>query len=118
MAYCVTNRTTSNIWLRDGIWNSGDEIEDAGALWAARRVVPLVDPKLQHGRAVTTRMPTPLRNRFVHLEFEVDIQEWCEWAIRAGIRPELIDSAASLAAAPAALKIFQAQARAPALHDH
>ncbi len=41
-------------------------------------------------RAVTTRMPTPLRNRFVHLEFEVDVQEWSEWAIRAGIRPEVI----------------------------
>jgi MoxR-like ATPase len=41
-------------------------------------------------RAVTTRMPTPLRNRFVHLEFEVDLQEWSEWAIRAGIRPEVI----------------------------
>ena len=27
-------------------------------------------------RAVTTRMPTPLRNRFVHLEFEVDLQDW------------------------------------------
>ena len=33
-------------------------------------------------RAVTTRMPTPLRNRFVHLEFEVDVQEWSEWAIQ------------------------------------
>jgi len=41
-------------------------------------------------RAVTTRMPTPLRNRFVHLEFEVDAQEWSEWAIQAGIRPEVI----------------------------
>ena len=41
-------------------------------------------------RAVTTRMPTPLRNRFVHLEFEVDVQEWSEWAIQAGIRPEVI----------------------------
>lgn len=41
-------------------------------------------------RAVTTRMPTPLRNRFVHLEFEVDLQEWCEWAIQTGIRPEVI----------------------------
>ena len=41
-------------------------------------------------RAVTTRMPTPLRNRFVHLEFEVDMQEWSEWAIRAGVRPEVI----------------------------
>jgi len=41
-------------------------------------------------RAVTTRMPTPLRNRFVHLDFEVDMQEWSEWAIRAGVRPEVI----------------------------
>jgi len=41
-------------------------------------------------RAVTTRMPTPLRNRFVHLEFEVDVQEWSEWAIQARIRPEAI----------------------------
>jgi hypothetical protein len=41
-------------------------------------------------RAATTRMPTPLRNRFVHLEFEVDLQEWSEWAIRAGLRPEVI----------------------------
>jgi len=41
-------------------------------------------------RAVTTRMPTPLRNRFVHLEFETDLQEWSEWAIHTGIRPEVI----------------------------
>jgi MoxR-like ATPase len=45
---------------------------------------------LESDRAVTTRMPTPLRNRFVHLEFDVDVQEWCEWAIQAGIRPEVI----------------------------
>jgi len=41
-------------------------------------------------RAVTTRMPTPLRNRFVHLEFDVDLQDWSEWAIQAGIRPGVI----------------------------
>ena len=41
-------------------------------------------------RGVTTRMPTPLRNRFTHLSFEVDMQEWCEWAIRNNIRPEVI----------------------------
>jgi MoxR-like ATPase len=41
-------------------------------------------------RAVTTRMPTPLRNRFTHLSFEVDMQEWCEWAVGANIRPEVI----------------------------
>lgn len=41
-------------------------------------------------RAHTTRMPTPLRNRFVHLDFEVDAQEWSVWAIGAGLRPEVI----------------------------
>ena len=41
-------------------------------------------------RAATNRMPTPLRNRFVHLEFEVDTQEWSEWAFQAGVRPEVI----------------------------
>src|SRR5882672_4378061 len=54
-------------------------------------------------RAVTTRMPTPLRNRFVHLEFEVDTQEWCEWAIQTGIRPEVI---AFLRFRPALLSAF------------
>jgi len=60
-------------------------------------------------RAVTTRMPTPLRNRFVHLEFEVDIQEWCEWAIRAGVRPEVI---AFLRFRPALLSAFDRDANA------
>jgi MoxR-like ATPase len=41
-------------------------------------------------RAATTRMPTPLRNRFVHIDFEVDVQEWSEWAIQTGICPEVI----------------------------
>lgn len=43
-------------------------------------------------------MPTPLRNRFVHLEFEVDTQEWSEWAIRPEViafirfRPQLLSA--------------------------
>ena len=41
-------------------------------------------------RAHTSRMPTPLRNRFVHLEFEVDTQDWSEWAVNNGVRPEVI----------------------------
>jgi hypothetical protein len=41
-------------------------------------------------RAATTRMPTPLRNRFVHIDFEVDVQEWSEWAVKANVRPEVI----------------------------
>lgn len=44
----------------------------------------------QSDRGVTHQMPSPLRNRFTHLSFEVDLQEWCEWAIRASIRPEVI----------------------------
>ena len=60
-------------------------------------------------RAVTTRMPTPLRNRFVHLEFEVDLQEWSEWAIQAGIRPEVI---AFLRFRPELLSVFDRDANA------
>jgi MoxR-like ATPase len=41
-------------------------------------------------RAVTSRMPAPLRNRFVHIDFEVDADDWSQWAIQSGIRPEVI----------------------------
>ena len=54
-------------------------------------------------RGVVTRMPTPLRNRFVHLNFEVDMQDWCEWAINAGVRPEVI---AFLRFRPGVLSVF------------
>jgi hypothetical protein len=60
-------------------------------------------------RAVTTRMPTPLRNRFVHLDFEVDMQEWCEWAIQADVRPEVI---AFLRFRPELLSVFDRDANA------
>ncbi|HWH57977.1 MAG TPA: MoxR family ATPase [Terriglobales bacterium] len=60
-------------------------------------------------RAITTRMPTPLRNRFVHLEFEVDAQEWSEWAIQAGIRAEVI---AFLRFRPEVLSLFDRDANA------
>jgi len=60
-------------------------------------------------RAHTTRMPTPLRNRFVHLDFEVDAQEWSEWAIGAGIRPEVI---AFIRFRPQLLSVFDRDANA------
>ena len=41
-------------------------------------------------RGVHFAMPRPLRNRFVHLELEADLNDWCKWAISAGIRPEII----------------------------
>jgi hypothetical protein len=35
-------------------------------------------------------MPRPLRNRFVHLNLEPDFEDWCQWAIKASIRPEIV----------------------------
>jgi hypothetical protein len=41
-------------------------------------------------RGVHFSMPRPLRNRFVHLELEPDLTDWCRWAIQSGIRNEII----------------------------
>jgi MoxR-like ATPase len=41
-------------------------------------------------RAVTNRMPSALRNRFVHLNFEADLDDWVAWALQAGIMTEVI----------------------------
>lgn len=60
-------------------------------------------------RAVTTRMPTPLRNRFVHLEFEIDLQEWSEWAIQNAVRAEVV---AFLRFRPELLSVFDRDANA------
>lgn len=37
--------------------------------------------------SVTFRMPSALANRFVHVEMEVDFEDWLEWAIRRGVHP-------------------------------
>jgi MoxR-like ATPase len=41
-------------------------------------------------RGVHFSMPRPLRNRFVHLDLEPNLDDWCKWAIKAGVRPEII----------------------------
>ena len=41
-------------------------------------------------RAVAHRMPSALANRFVHLEFEVDLEDWVAWALGAGVMTEVI----------------------------
>src|SRR5246127_2880392 len=41
-------------------------------------------------RGVHFSMPRPLRNRFVHLNLEPDFDDWCQWAVRSGLRPEII----------------------------
>ena len=41
-------------------------------------------------RGVHFSMPRPLRNRFVHLDLEPDLMDWCRWAIRSKVRSEII----------------------------
>ena len=41
-------------------------------------------------RGVHFAMPRPLRNRFVHLDLEPDLDDWCKWAVKAQVRPEII----------------------------
>ena len=41
-------------------------------------------------RGVTYRMPSPLANRFVHFEMEVDINDWRLWAFETGINAKII----------------------------
>jgi AAA domain (dynein-related subfamily) len=44
----------------------------------------------QQDRAVTFRMSSALANRFVHLQFEADIDDWRSWAIRRDIDPLVV----------------------------
>ncbi len=41
-------------------------------------------------RGVVHRMPSPLTNRFVHLDFGVDLDDWTKWATKHGIATEVI----------------------------
>jgi hypothetical protein len=41
-------------------------------------------------RSVTFRMPAALANRFVHLDFEADFEDWRAWAGPAGIHPLVV----------------------------
>lgn len=41
-------------------------------------------------KGVTFRMPTPLRNRFTHFELAVDFDDWQDWAVKAGIHPDVV----------------------------
>lgn len=41
-------------------------------------------------RGVVHRMPTPLANRFTHLDAEADADEWVNWALDHEVSPELI----------------------------
>ena len=44
----------------------------------------------EQDRAVSHRMPSALANRFVHLEFTVDPDQWLDWAVENRLAPEVI----------------------------
>lgn len=41
-------------------------------------------------RAIVNQMSTALRNRFVHIDFEVNLDDWCQWALMNNINPEVL----------------------------
>jgi len=41
-------------------------------------------------RGVTYRMPSPLANRFVHFEMEIDVDEFRDWAYKKGLDEKII----------------------------
>ena len=40
-------------------------------------------------KGVTYRMPSPLANRFVHLEIKVDFDDWFAWAVQNDIHQDV-----------------------------
>ncbi len=41
-------------------------------------------------KGVTYRQPTPLSNRFIHLNLEVSYEDWQVWALRNGINADIV----------------------------
>ncbi len=41
-------------------------------------------------RGVVYRLPSPLANRFVHIEMEANVEDWRSWAVKSRIDPRLI----------------------------
>jgi MoxR-like ATPase len=41
-------------------------------------------------RSVTFRLPAALANRFIHLDFEADFEDWRAWATASGVHPLVI----------------------------
>ena len=41
-------------------------------------------------KAVTFKMPTPLLNRFIHLDFEVNFDDWHDWAVTHGVKADVV----------------------------
>ena len=53
-------------------------------------VVMIAAGNRESDKGVTYRMPTPLANRFVHLEMRPDFATWQEWAVQNNIHKDVV----------------------------
>jgi len=53
-------------------------------------VVMVAAGNRESDKGVTYRMPTPLANRFIHLEMRVDFESWEQWAVKNKIHKDVI----------------------------
>jgi ATPase family associated with various cellular activities (AAA) len=53
-------------------------------------VVMVAAGNRESDKGVAYRMPTPLRNRFLHLEMRPDFAAWHTWAVNHGIHPDVV----------------------------
>lgn len=54
------------------------------------QVIQIATGNRQEDRAGTTRNPSQLDNRMMHLELDTTLDGWCQWAMREGVDPMLI----------------------------
>ena len=53
-------------------------------------VVMIAAGNRESDKGVTYRMPTPLANRFVHVEMRVDFPAWLEWAVQNQVHKDVV----------------------------
>jgi hypothetical protein len=53
-------------------------------------VVMIAAGNRESDKGVTYRMPTPLANRFIHLEMRADFAAWQDWAVNNGIHKDVV----------------------------
>jgi hypothetical protein len=53
-------------------------------------VVMIAAGNRESDKGVTYRMPTPLANRFIHVEMRADFAAWQEWAVRNGEHKDVV----------------------------
>jgi len=53
-------------------------------------VVIIAAGNRESDRGVSYRMPTPLANRFVHIEMRSDFDSWQNWAVKNGIHKDVV----------------------------